>query len=232
MNAPPTDRPSLAALDRLLADRHSCRGFRPEPVPEPLIRAVLEAAARTASWCNAQPWRVVVTRGDATERLRAAYQAAVADTAPAPDLPFPAEYRGVHLERRRTCGWQLYDAVGVARGDREAARRQSLRNFALFDAPHVAIVTTEAHLGVYGAVDCGGFVTNFMNAATAAGLGCIAQAALASYAAVPRRLFGLPDTQQVVCGIAFGYADPDHPANGFRTGRASPDSFVTWAGEG
>ena len=40
-----------------------------------------------------------------------------------------------------------------------------LKNYELFDAPHVAIVTTEANLGVYGAVDCGLFVQTFLLAA-------------------------------------------------------------------
>jgi proline dehydrogenase len=40
----------------------------------------------------------------------------------------------------------------VVRGDREASGRQARENFRLFGAPHVAIVTTDAALGTYGAV--------------------------------------------------------------------------------
>ncbi|MFZ0140221.1 MAG: hypothetical protein WAL70_03985 [Aeromicrobium sp.] len=55
----------------------------------------------------------------------------------------------------RESGWQLYDAVGVAKGDREASALQMLRNFEFFGAPHAAIITTDAELVVYGAIDCG-----------------------------------------------------------------------------
>ena len=49
----------------------------------------------------------------------------------------------------------------------------------MFGAPHVAIVTSDEALGVYGAVDCGAYVSNFMLAAHSLGVGSIAQAALA-----------------------------------------------------
>ena len=191
-------------LDGLLARRSSCRAYLPTPVPEATIRQVLETAQRTASWCNAQPWRVVVTRGEATDRFRRVYSEAAVATPPHPDFAFPAQYLGVHLERRRECGWQLYDSLGIARGDREASRRQGLQNFQFFGAPHVAMITCEAHLGVYAAVDCGAYVANFLLAAASLGLGCIPQAALASHPDVVRSHFGLPESQKVVCGISFG----------------------------
>ena len=100
----------------------------------------------------------------------------------------------------------------------------------MFGAPHVAIVTCEQDLGIYAAIDCGAYVANFLNAATSLGLGCIAQAALASHPDAIREHFGLPGTRRVVCGISFGYEDAAHPANGFRTTRAGLDEAVTWAG--
>lgn len=220
--------PGLAALQGLLERRHSCRAFLPRPVDDAVIRRVLEAARQTPSWCNAQPWQVLVTRGAATERFRQVYAGWAASHAAQPDHPFPAEYVGVYLERRRECGWALYDSVGIRRGDREASARQAARNFEFFGAPHVAIVTSHERLGVYGAIDCGAWVGNFMLAATAAGLGCIAQAALAAHPAAIRAHFGLPPERQVICGIAFGYEDPAHPANRFRTTRAALDDTVSW----
>jgi hypothetical protein len=65
-----------------------------------------------------------------------------------PDFPFPREYHGVYLGRRRECGFQLYETVGIARGDRVASARQGRENFRLFGAPHVCIVTTDEGLGL------------------------------------------------------------------------------------
>jgi hypothetical protein len=106
-------------------------------------------------WCNTQPWHLHITEGDGTERFRSALSAHAASAEFTPDFPFPARYSGAHLERRRECGFQLYDSVGIDKGYRAASARQAAQNFELFGVPDAAIVTTEAELGVYGAIDCG-----------------------------------------------------------------------------
>ncbi len=226
---PATGSNDADALERLLRNRYSCRAFLADPVPRPTIARILAMAQRTASWCNSQPWQVVVTSGAGTERFREAmYRHAAGDAEGGSDLPRPREYRGVYLERRRESGFQLYNALGIPRGDRAGYERQGLENFRLFGAPHVAIVTTDEALDVYGAVDCGGYVGSFMLAAQALGVATIAQAALARYAPFVRSYFGLGEDRRMVCGISFGYADADHPANSYRTSRADLGEVVTW----
>ncbi|BEG77067.1 nitroreductase [Achromobacter xylosoxidans] len=217
-----------AALEDWLRARHSCRAFLPEPVPRATIERILTLAQRTASWCNCQPWQVTVASGDGARRLSRALVERAARSGFTPDFPFPREYRGDYLARRRESGFQLYGAVGVARGDREAYRRQELRNFQLFDAPHVAIITTDEALGEYGAIDCGGYVANFLLAAQANGVATVAQASLAMYPEVLREQLGVGADRRVVCAISFGYADAAHPANSYRTSRADLDATVRW----
>lgn len=221
----------IDVVEELLAARYSCRAFRPDAVPRPVIERILAAAQRTASWCNSQPWHVVIASGAAARRFsEVVYQAASGAAAAeqgAPDFPFPREYRGVYLERRRESGFQLYNALGIGRGDKAAYREQMMQNFKLFGAPHVALITTDEALGVYGAVDCGGYVANFMLAAQALGVATVPQAALAGHSDVVRRHFDMPADRRVVCGISFGYADPGHAANSYRTSRAAiPEAAV------
>jgi nitroreductase len=218
-------------LERLLIERFSCRGYLDRPVDEATIGKILSLAQRTPSWSNVQPWKLVVTRGVATERFRDALYAEAAKGGGSPDFAPPAAYNGEYQVRRRECGLALYEAVGVARGDRVASAKQGLENFRFFGAPHVAIITSDAALGVYGAVDCGAYVANFMLAAQSLGVATIAQAALAMQADFIRSYFGLPADRKVVCGISFGYADPKHPANGFRTTRADWGTEVTLLSE-
>lgn len=214
-------------LSGLLHTRYSCRAFLPDPVPRATIEQVLATAQRTASWCNAQPWHLTIASGGTLERLRQALQAASATPA-TPDLPWPRQYRGVYQERRRECGWGLYEALGIAKGDREASAQQAAQNFTVFGAPHVAIVTSDEALGVYGAVDCGAYVSNFMLAAHSLGLGSIAQAALAAYPGVLRDVLDIGTDRSVVCAISFGQPDLAHPANHFRTTRAQVANAVVW----
>lgn len=218
----------LDAFEAVLKRRYSCRGFLPRPVERATIERLLEVAQRTPSWCNAQPWQVQITSGAATERFRTALLAYAASHQAEPDYPFPREYRGAYLERRRECGFRLYEAVGVARGDRAASAKQAMENFRLFGAPHALVVTTDEALGVYGVLDCGAWVNNFMLAAAAAGVACIAQAALAAHPKLLREFFGIGAERRVVCGMSFGYEDAKHPANQFRTGRANKEEVATW----
>jgi nitroreductase len=218
----------LDAFEAILKRRYSCRGYLPTPVERATIERLLEVAQRTPSWCNSQPWQVHITSGAATERFRAALLAYAASHQAEPDYAFPREYRGVYLERRRECGFQLYEAVGVARGDRAASARQGMENFRLFGAPHALVVTTDEALGIYGVLDCGAWVNNFMLAAAAAGVACIAQAALAAHPKVLREFFGIGEDRRIVCGMSFGYEDAKHPANQFRTSRATKEEVATW----
>ncbi len=219
---------SLAQFEALMSARWSCRGFLPEQIPDETIEKIVRVAQNVPSWCNAQPWQLLITRGDATERFRAMIKTALEQEQMAPDIPFPEHYTGVYQKRRRECGWQLYDAVGVNKRDHAASRRQLLENYKLFDAPHVTIVTTEAALGPYGVLDCGAFVSAFMLAARAVNVASIAQAALAAYAGAVRAHFDIAATRQILCGISFGRANLAHPANSFRTTRASPDEVIDW----
>ena len=218
----------MMSLDQALAQRFSCRAFRPEPVPRSTLSAIVSSAQRTPSWCNAQPWQLIITDGAATERFRTELYAAAQANAPAPDLPWPERYPGVYGERRRACGFQLYDAVGIKKGDRTASNAQMMENYRLFGAPHVAIVTTERALGAYGAMDTGGFVAAFCLAATAHDVATIPQAAVAAQAPFVREFFDIDADRLILCAISLGYADMDHPANSFRTNRAEPGDVIDW----
>ena len=211
----------------LLQRRASCRGFLATPVAAETMQRILETAQLTPSWNNVQPWQVILTQPPATERVRQALMAAGTGDQGF-DIAPPTGYQGVYLERRRACGWGLYAAVGVAKGDRAASARQAGENFRLFGAPHLALVTHDKQLGTYGTLDCGAWVNNFMLAAACHGVATIAQAAVASCSPLLRRLLDVPSDQQIVCGISIGYADPDHPANQFRTGRAPLREVVRW----
>src|ERR1700753_356020 len=211
----------IGVLEELLGELYWARASLPQPVPRETIEHVLTAAQRTASWCNSQPWQVLIASGAAKEKFRETIYGKVASGAAEDgDFPFPREYLGVYLERRRESGFQLYNTLGIARGDKVAYARQALENFNFFGAPHVAIIHTDEALGIYGAIDCGAYVGNFLLAVQALGLGAIPQAALAHQSGLIRRHFGIGDDRRVVCGISFGFPDRDHKINSYRTSRA------------
>ena len=223
---------SADVLSNLLDSRYSCRAFLPKEVPREDIERMLRMGQRTASWCNSQPWRVHLTSGEATERLREAVYAQGASGELDPDIAGPAEYRGEYADRRRNAGYALYNALGIARDDYARRGEQMLENFRFFGAPHVAVVTTDKALGVYGAVDCGGYVANVLLAAESLGIAAVPQAAVPMASTALHRELGIGDDRDIVCAISFGYADEAHPANTCRTDRATLDDTVVWVTDG
>ena len=218
--APPTA--DAGALVRLMRARFSCRAFLPDPVPETTIARIVEASRWAASWSNVQPWDLLVTRPETTRRLADLLIGLARARAPmAPDVPYPPAFDGVYLQRRREVGFGLYNALGIARDDRAGREAHFLENFRFFGAPHVALLTMPAGMGVYGALDAGNFLSCFMLAAHAEGVATIAQAALAQYAGAIREMFTISADRAFLCGVSFGHADMKHPANGFRAPRAA-----------
>lgn len=224
---PPANAPDI--VESLLKARYSCRSYKPDPVPQEIIERIVSMSQHTASWCNSQPWKLVITSGVATEELRRKMHArAMANEPDDSDFPYPREYRGVYQERRRESGFQLYDAVGIGHKDMAARTLQALENYNFFGAPHTAIIHTEEALGVYGAVDCGLFVSSFLIAAQSFGVATIAQAAVARQSQFLHKHFDIGDDRRIVCGISFGYPDETHPINNYRTSRAKLPDVVDW----
>ncbi|WP_028654657.1 nitroreductase [Nocardioides sp. J54] len=216
------------SFEELMSTRWSCREFLPETLDEETLTRLFTAAQRTASWCNTQSWGVHLLSGDAAEWLGKELLARVSSGSPgAADFPVPTTYSGVYADRRRAAGHGLYEVLGIERSDSMGRLEQMLRNFTFFGAPHVAIVTADAEHGTYGAIDCGGYVANLMNAAHDLGLGSIAQGAIAMHSDAVRELLDLPEDRLVVCAVSFGRPASGHPVNSFRTERASLDEVVT-----
>ncbi|WP_239021736.1 nitroreductase [Nocardioides jishulii] len=223
---PPT---ASTTLTDLLAHRHSARAFTDREVPREVIDDVLAKAQRSPSWCNTQPWQVHVLSGGARDRFsKALVESALGqgqDGEQGYDLGTPT-YTGVHAERRRESGYALYAALGIERSDREARFLQSAKNLDFFGAPHVLVLTTDAELGTYGAVDAGGWLTVLMLLLAEAGVGSIAQGAIAMYSDVVRDFLDLGEDRRVVCAVSFGYEDAEDPVNAFRTSRAPMGEVV------
>lgn len=218
---------TLADLHALLAARASVRAFAPTPLPRARLAAVFATAQRAASWCNIQPWRVVVTEPPATDRVRAALLAAARAGMPGPELPFPLDYPEPYQGHRRACGGALYGAMGLARDDKAGRYDAWLRNFALFDAPHVAIVSVDRRLGPYALIDVGVWLGLLLAAAAADEVAACPMASAVAYPKALRAELPIGDDQQLLFGVALGTA-ADAPANACRTTRAPVDANVTF----
>ncbi len=218
----------IADLERVWAERSSKRVFRRDPVPRETLVRMFEAAQKAPSWCNVQPWRVAITEPPVTDELATQLQAAARSGFPQPEVPFPIEYPSPYKEHRIACGAALYGAMGVAREDKAGRYDAWLRNYALFDAPHVAIVSCDRRLGPYAYVDVGVWLGYVLTAATALGLDTCAMASVAAYPSVLRARLAIAETEVILFGVAIGHADEEAPANRCRTTRDAAGKNVSF----
>ncbi len=72
----------MLTLIEAIEMRRSIRKYKPDPVPDDIVKSLLEAARLAPSGCNAQPWRFKIVKDSETKRKLA--QAAC-------DQPFIAE---------------------------------------------------------------------------------------------------------------------------------------------
>jgi nitroreductase len=217
-------------LRDLFEQRSSVRGFLSTPLPLSQLHDVFAAAQRAPSWCNIQPWRVIVTGPEETRALTSALAAASATCPPCPEVPFPSEYPSPYQERRRACGRALYQAMGIARDDAPRRREAWLQNYRAFNAPHLAIVTCDRRLGAYAYLDVGVWLGYVLAASAALGLATCPMASIASFPAVLRAMLPISNDDVILFGLALGMADPDVTANQCRTSREPVQLSVQFLG--
>jgi nitroreductase len=214
-------------LSTVVEQRRSVRGFlRDKPVPAEILQGALELAQRAPSNCNVQPWRVFIASGARRDRLsRELLQAAeqrggfgqVTET-------FLGDYRMLQVQ----CAVALYTKMGVTRDDLAGRKAAFLRNYAFFDAPHVAFICMDKSFGIGVALDVGMYVQTLLLALWERGVASCAQAALKRYDDVTRAVLGISDELQILCGISLGYEDPAHPANNCRQLRQEMSKNVSF----
>ena len=169
----------------------ACARFGPSRSRRETLEQMFAAAQRAPSWCNVQPWRVVRDRAAGDRRARGGDAVAAARSGlPHAEVPFPLDYPTPYKEHRIACGAALYQAMGIARDDKAGRYDAWLRNYAFFDAPHVAIVACDRRLGPYAYVDVGVWLGYVLTAAQALGIDTCPMASVAAYPEPLRR--GLP----------------------------------------
>lgn len=229
----------------LVRGRNSVRDFRPDPVPDELLREVLDDAVTAPSWSNTQPYRLAIATGEVRDRISAELcarfdagmaarrggrrdkaLALVRRTAlPDGDFRVPERYPDDLQPARVAAGRGLYQVLGIERHDLAARDRQMRRNFEFFGAPTAVFVFVHRGLGEYSVLDAGVLLQTLMLAAQVRGLGTCAQGALALWAGPVRAEFDVPDDYALICGLSIGYASED-PVNRFRPGRAPLDDVL------
>lgn len=148
---------------------------------------------------------------------------------PNPDFNWSVAYTGEHRDRQFGAANVLYTAMGIGRDDKQKRQMAMLRNWAFFDAPHVAIFTMDKYLDIMGAVDIGIYAQTLSLLLKEQGISSCMQGALGQFPDPIREMFQLPEERGILFGMSFGYADEGVAANTARTEREKLENSVTFA---
>ena len=213
--------------------RYSVRAFRPDPVPDEIIREIFDVARLAPSNSNTQPWHVAVVSGAARDELERRFLEAMGGGV-APNPTWPSGGVGLHDEykqRQIDCAKGYYEVMDIEYDDRRARRDLLLNNWRFFGAPHAAFFSMPETMHRANAVDMGIFLQSVMLLMAERGIGSCPQGALAAYPNMVRDVADVPEGNALLCGLSFGYEDPDGRANGVRMDRAPLDTIASFTSE-
>jgi nitroreductase len=216
-----------------VASRYSCRAFLPKPVPENIVRDIVELAARAPSAGNMQPWRVYALAGEPLDRLKALLAPRMSELpkGEGTDYTIYPEPLGEPYHRRRAeVGELLYKSIGIPREDKAARYRQFARNWQFFGAPAGLFFAREKSHGPAQWADIGGYLQTVALLARGYGLDTCPQQAWVSFHRTVRSFLDLPDHLMIYSGMSLGFADLEAPINRWRSPRAPLEQFASFSG--
>ena len=210
-------------------ERRTVRGFKSDPVPETVIREIIDIARHAPSNSNTQPWHIAVVSGAARDRLEARlFEEMSAGAKPSPFWPPGGSgLKGQYKARQYDCAYRYYDALGIEREDKKARQAVTLRNWRFFGAPHAAFLSMPETMHRANAVDIGIFLQTLMLLMVERGIACCPQGALAAYPGPVKDIAQIPEGNAILCGLSFGYEDPTAPANAARMEREPFDTVAS-----
>ena len=141
----------LTNIQKTIFERRSVRGYLKKNVPKQIIKNIFKIAQRAPSNANIQPWYVYVASGKTKKRIEKQLVAKVKKNIPTnSDYSYPKNFKFniSYLRRQVECAKELYDNMGIERNDKVARANAYLRNYKMYDAPHVCFIGMYEKFGI------------------------------------------------------------------------------------
>ena len=222
-----------AALDSLVEQRRSIRGYKKQPVARELIAEVIAIAKGAPSSMNTQPWFFHVVTGEPLERIREGNtEKMLAGADVDREIRMNHGYEGAYRQRQVDIAKALFAKMGIAREDAVARQDWVMRGFRQFDAPVSIVMTCEKSMehDTICHFDMGAAVYGLVLAAWTRGLGTVINGQGIMQSSVVHEHARIPDDQTIMTCIAMGWPDFDFPANSVKSEREDNANFVTFTG--
>ncbi|NIQ38483.1 MAG: nitroreductase [Proteobacteria bacterium] len=209
-----------------IENRRSYRAFDARPIEKELVDEVLHRAGKAPSALNVQPWEVTAVMGvelkRLTGRLLHAYRERSVACTPGARRPLPE-----HIQNRRRESFRplakLLDQEGLTLDS--FVGEGSCR---FYGAPAAIIICMDSAFSRDRYLCLGVFLGYLLLAAHDLGLATCPVGLISTYDEEIREQLNIPDTKEVVIGVALGYEDKSSPLSHFSTPRESLESYVRW----
>ena len=216
-----------------ISTRKSIRDFTADPVPQHILKKIIDIASRAPSAENSQPWEFTIISGDKLDTIRKANVEKLKSKAPRhPDLPAKGLPRdSVYRMRQIEIAKQLFGLMDISREDLEKRDRWMELGFRYFNAPCAIVISMDRSLHYPRPIfDIGSITQNICLTALHYGLGtCIANQGI-TYPEVLHEAAGIPESKRIVISIAIGYPNWDFPANKVISDREPIENITNWIG--
>jgi len=184
-----------AAMSTLRAVRR----LRPDPVPDPVLRRVLEAASWAPTGGNVQPWRVVAVRDEARkQRLGELYAERWAS--------YSAQHRKLIADAPESVRERTERMLAAGNYLAEHFGETPVVLVFCFDPRNMAITDAkQGRISVVGGASIYTAVQNALLACRAEGLGCVLTTLLCECEPEVRELLGIPEPWGTAAAVPIGY---------------------------
>ncbi|MEM6414428.1 MAG: nitroreductase [Pseudomonadota bacterium] len=211
--------------------RISTRDFISKPVALDDVKALIKDATWSPSGGNLQPWRIYVVSGAARDRLVDTVKQAISDNPLADESELKIYPKGLwepFRDRRFRVGEAMYEKLGIPREDKMARLQWLVSNYSFFGAPVGLFFALDKRFDKGQWAHLGMLMQTIALLAHERGFATCMQEAWAGRAKTVSTFLSIPETEQLYCGMALGYANPEAPVNTLRSERAPIEEVTTF----
>jgi nitroreductase len=213
--------------------RRSIRGYKTDPIPREILEEIIHIAKQAPSSMNTQPWHFHVLTGEPLERIRKGNtEKMMAGSSVDREIKLNHGYEGPHRERQIEIAVQLFEAMGIARDDKERRMDWVMRGFRQLDAPVSIVITVDKALAddTIAHFDCGAATYGLVLAAWSKGIGSVINGQGIMQSSVVRENANIPEDQVIMTCVAMGYPDETFVANDVKSRRTPNDKVASFIG--
>jgi len=214
-----------------IKSRKSIRAYKPDPVPKNVLTELLDIARWAPSSANSQPWEFFVLTGEALDKfshtmVEKVHSGEIMKLHPDIEM-FARHAKGIYGRREQKFFKQAIDLLEPDEGKTRMQTWFEL-DVSRYGAPTLIIVAADESAPGWFIFDIGSITQTIVLAAQEFGLGTCIQGGVAYFPDEVRRIARIPESKQIIIGIAIGYPNWDSPLNSLRTEREPVEKQVTW----